>query len=64
MKKGIPWVVAVIVGYIALVAVVLYVLPTPWNYVATALIGLMAIRFVFTIRAASRLGTGKRSAPK
>lgn len=64
MKKSLPWVAAVIVGYLGVMVAVLYVLPVPWKWAAAAVIALMATRFAFTIKAASRLGMGKRSQSK
>ena len=64
MKKSLPWVVAVILGYIGVIVAVIYVLPAPWKWAAVAVIALMATRFAFTIKAASRIGMRNRSQPK
>lgn len=53
-------VVAVLVGYVLLISVVLYFLPMPWNLVSAAVIALLAVRFIFAMKAAAKIGT-KRS---
>lgn len=56
MKKAMPLIVAVAVGYVGLIGVVLYLVPSPWNWVVSLVILLMAIRFAFTLKSASHLG--------
>ncbi|MDF2628992.1 MAG: hypothetical protein K0R39_2823 [Symbiobacteriaceae bacterium] len=56
MKKAMPLIVAVAVGYVGLIGVVLYLVPAPWNWVVSLVVLLMAVRFAFTVRTASHLG--------
>lgn len=56
MKKAMPLVVAVALGYVGLIGVVLYLVPSPWNWVVSLVVLLMAVRFAFTLKAASHLG--------
>jgi glucose dehydrogenase len=56
MKKALPWIVMVVVGYVLLIVGVLYLVPGPWNWVISAVVLLMAARFLFTVRKAAELG--------
>lgn len=62
MKKALPWIVFVTIGYVLLVIACVVVIPKPWNYVAAGVVALMAMRFLFTLKATARLGA-RRGAP-
>lgn len=56
-NKVVPLVAAVAVGYLLLIAVLVMYVPAPWNWVGAGTMGLMGLRFIFTVRAAAKIGT-------
>lgn len=58
--KTLLYLIVVVVGYIGLGAVCFKVVPAPWNYVAAGVVALMAMRFLFTIKSVSQLGSRRK----
>jgi hypothetical protein len=61
--KATPLLVAVMVGYVLLLAMLLYFLPYPWNYAISSLVLFKGLIFWVVMRKASTLGSGRRIPP-
>lgn len=63
MSKGAFVLVALTVGYVLLLAAILYYLPTPWNWAVSGLVVIKATIFIAVIRKAQTIGAGRRVPP-
>lgn len=60
LKRATPWLLVVALGYILLIGVIFYYLPSPWSWVVAVLVVVKAVIFLWALSRASTIGTKGR----